>query len=321
MPQSGNVVGIDVSKRALDVHFSKDQERRVANDAGGHQDLIAWFKTLAVTVVVMEASGGYKKELARALRRAGFAVHVVDPKRVRHYAQAIGQLAKTDRIDARIICQYGAAILALDRLPLPMPDDPARERLGDLLAARADLVEHGDALKQQIDALAPGPARQALQRVHTRLQREIDQLARRMATLIEGHPPFANLARRLDTVPGLGPVSIAAILAWLPELGHADRRRIAALVGVAPVAWDTGQSQGRRCIAGGRKKLRNILYMATLAATQWNPVLKAHYQQLKARGKEAKVALIACLRRLLGILTAMVVKQQDWAPPPLALAA
>jgi transposase len=293
----------------------------VANDTGGHHDLIAWFKSLGVSVVVMEASGGYEKHLARALRRAGFAVHVVDPKRVRHYAQAIGQLAKTDRIDARIICQYGAAVLAVDRLPLPMPDDPARERLGDLLAARADLVEHRDALKQQIDALAPGPARQALHRVHTRLQREIDQLERRMATLIAGHPPFASLARRLDTVPGLGPVSIAAILAWLPELGHADRRRIAALVGVAPVAWDTGQSQGRRCIAGGRKKLRNVLYMAMLSATQWNPVLKAHYEQLKARGKEAKVALIACLRKLLGILTAMVVKQQDWTPPRLALAA
>jgi transposase len=321
MPQSASVVGIDVSKRALDVYFSKDQERKVANDAAGHQDLVIWFKALGVSVVVMEASGGYEKDLARALRRAGFAVHVVDPKRVRHYAQAIGQLAKTDRIDARIICQYGAAIIAVDRLPLPMPDDPARERLGDLLAARADLVEHGDALKQQIDALAPGPARQALQRVHTRLQREIAQLERRMTAVIDGHPPFASLARRLDTVPGLGPVSIAAILAWLPELGHADRRRISALVGVAPVAWDTGESHGRRCIAGGRKKLRNILYMATLAATQWNPVLKAHYEQLKARGKEAKVALIACLRRLLGILTAMVVKQQDWAPPPLALAA
>ena len=322
MPQSGSVVGIDVSKRTLDAYVQEDQTRQVANAAAGHQDLIAWLKPLGVSVVVMEASGGYEKDLARALRRAGFAVHVVDPKRVRHYAQAIGQLAKTDRIDARVICQYGAAIMAVDRLPLPMPDDPARERLGVLLAARADLVDHRDALTQQIDALAPGPARQALQRVYSRLQREIGQLERRMTAVIEGHPPFASLARRLDSVPGLGPIAIAAILAWLPELGHADRRRVAALVGVAPVAWDSGESKGRRRIAGGRTKLRNILYMATLgAATRWNPVLKAHYEQLRARGKEAKVALIACLRKLLGILTAMVVKQQDWTPPRLALAA
>jgi transposase len=320
MAQSVNVVGIDVSKGTLDAYVRHDQARQVANDAAGHQALVVWLKALGVTVAVMEASGGYEKHIARALRKAGMAAHVVDPKRVRHYAKAIGQLAKTDRIDARLICQYGAAVIAADRLPLPVPDDPARDRLEALVAARADLVEHRDALQQQCAAVAPGPARQALQRVHVRLRHEIAQLDRRIAAVIAGHPPFAALARRLDSVPGLGPVAIAAILAWLPELGHAGRRRIAALVGVAPVADDSGERTGQRHIAGGRKKLRNVLYMATLSARTCNPVLKPHYEQLLARGKLGKVALIACLRKLLGILTAMIVRQQDWMPR-LALAA
>lgn len=318
MAHTVRVVGIDVSKRTLDAYVCKGQARQATNDTAGHQALIDWLTALDVTVAVMEASGGYEKDLARALRRAGLAAHVVDPKRVRHYAKAIGQLAKTDRIDACVICQYGAAIIAADRLPLPAPDDPARERLAALVAARADLVVHRDAMQQQSGALPAGPARAALQRVHTRLQREIAQLDRRIAAVIAGHPPFASLARQLDTVPGLGPVAIAALLSWLPELGHVDRRRLSALVGVAPVARDSGELEGQRHIAGGRKKLRNVLYMATLAATTWNPVLRRHYEQLVARGKEGKVALIACLRKLLGILTAMIVRQQDWMAHALA---
>lgn len=319
MTQSHSVVGIDVSKKTLDVHVDKDHIRQLTNDAAGHQALIAWLEHLDVGVAVMEASGGYEKTLAAALRRAGLTVHVVDPKRVRHYAKALGQLAKTDRIDARVIRQYGAAILAADRLPVPVPDDPARDRLVALVEARADLVEHRDALLQQSDAIAPGPARQALQRIHNRLCREIEQLQRHIATSIERHPPFAALARRLGTVPGLGPVAIAAILAWLPELGHVDRRRLAALVGVAPVACDSGEIKGQRHIAGGRCKLRNVLYMATLAATRCNPVLKPHFQQLKDRGKLGKVALVACMRKLLSIIAAMIARQQDWTPPRPAL--
>lgn len=321
MTQTVAVVGIDVSKALLDAHAWTGQTQQVSNDKAGHQELIAWIKAIGGTVAVMEASGGYEKAVAGALRRAGLEAHVVDPKRVRHYAKAIGQLAKTDRIDARLICQYGGAVIAAGRLPQPAADDPMRDRLVVLVAARADLVAHRDGVQQQSGAVPAGPARQALQRVHACLKQEIAQLERRIAAVIAAHPPFASLARRLDTVPGLGPVAIAAILAWLPELGFVDRRRLAALVGVAPVPHDSGTFAGQRRIAGGRAKLRSILYMATLSARTWNPVLKCHYEQLVARGKQGKVALIACLRKLLAILTAMIVRQQDWTPPQAAIAA
>jgi transposase len=315
MTHSEAVVGIDVSKSKLDAHaLEHDQSRQVTNDATGHHHLIAWAKRLGVNTVVMEASGGYEREVARAMRRAGFAVYVVDPKRVRHYAKALGQLAKTDRIDARIIAQYGATVLASGRLPLPRPDDPERERLSALVGARAALIEHRDVLQQQYRSAPAGPGRQALKDVRAGIKLRIQQLERQMRELIAGHAPFAALARRLDTVPGLGLVSIAALIAWLPELGYAGREQIAGLVGVAPVAADSGEHEGKRHIAGGRRKLRNVLFMPVLSATKWNPVLREHYQRLRAKGKEPKVAIIACMRKLLGIITAMIVKQEDWAP-------
>jgi transposase len=315
MAHSQAVVGIDVSSGKLDAYvLRREQSRQVTNDAAGHRRLIVWAKALGADTAVLEASGGYEKLVVRALRRAGFVVHVVDPKRVRHFANALGQLAKTDAIDARIIAQYGAAALAADRLQLPRPDDPERERLGDLLGARADLIGHRDALQQQIRAVSAGPARNALRQVHATIKRHIKQLDRNMAELIAKHAPFAALARRLDTVPGLGLVSIAALLAWLPELGYAEHEQIAALVGVAPFAKDSGEHNGKRHIAGGRKKLRNVLYMPMLAATQCNPVLATFYQRLVAAGKPKKAALVACMRKLLGILTAMIVKQEDWTP-------
>jgi transposase len=309
------VVGIDVSSGKLDAHVGgADHSRQVTNDAAGHRELVAWAKAKQVTTAVMEASGGYERDLARALRRAGFAVYVVDPKRVRHYAKAVGQLAKTDRIDARIIGEYGVTVLRAGRLALPQPDDPQRDRLGALLAGRAALIEHRDALQQQSAAMPAGPARQALNHVHASMKLRIKQLDRDIDTLIAGHAAFAAHARRLRTVPGLGPVAVAGMIAWLPELGYAGRTQISALVGVAPVADDSGDREGRRRIAGGRKKLRNVLYMPMLAAIRFNPVLSAYYKRLLARGKEPKVALIACMRKLLVIVTAMIRNQQDWAP-------
>lgn len=319
MAQSMCVVGIDVSKSKLDAYVNASGEaRQVTNDPAGHRDVAAWAARSGASIVVMEASGGYEKSVARALRRSRFTVHVVDPKRVRLYARAMGQLAKTDRIDARVIAEFGAAVIAVGRLPLPAPDDPERDRLGALLGARLDLVEHRDALRQQIDATEPGPAGSALRRVNQRMKVEIAQLERRMAAAIARHEPFARLARRLETVPGLGPVAIAALLAWLPELGYARSQRIAALVGVAPFAEDSGQHEAPRHIRGGRKKLRNVLYMATVCARTWNPVMKRHYERLEARGKPGKLAIVACMRKLLGIITAMVMRQEDWMPRPAA---
>ena len=315
MAHSEVVVGIDVSSGKLDAHVAgADQSRQVTNDVAGHRELVAWARAKQVTTAVMEASGGYERDLARALRRAGFAVYVVDPKRVRHYAKAVGQLAKTDRIDARIIAEYGVTVLRAGRLALPRPDDPQRDRLSALLGGRAALIEHRDTLQQQSAAMPAGPARQALKHVHASMKLRIKQLDRDIGALIAGHSVFAAHARRLRTVPGLGPVAVAAMIAWLPELGYAGRTQISALVGVAPVADDSGDREGRRRIAGGRKKLRNILYMPMVAAIRFNPVLAAYYKRLLACGKEPKVALIACMRKLLVIVTAMIRNQQDWAP-------
>lgn len=307
-----SVVGIDVSKLRLDCHgLPGEQERQVANDAAGQRALAEWLRSLSVELAVLEASGGYEQAVVTALRRSGFAVRVVDPKRVRHYAKAVGRLAKNDRIDARMIAQFATVAVATERCAVAA--DPARERLGMVLGARQDLIAHRTALLQQ--ATAAGPARRALAAAVKAVARQITRLDRLIADEIAGHPGMAALARRLGGVPGLGPVATAAIIAWLPELGRLSRREVAALVGVAPFDDDSGKRRGQRSIQGGRAKLRNLLYMATLgAATQHNPVLNAFYLRLLAKGKEPKVALIACLRKLLVMLNAMIAREQDWQP-------
>lgn len=322
MPQTESVVGIDVSKRRLDIHvLAGQQERQVANDPAGHQELIAWLRSLGAQMAVLEASGGYEQAVAKALRRAALVVRVVDPKRVRHYAKAIGRLAKNDRIDAQVIAEFGAVVTAAERCDIAT-DDPAREALSALLGARQDLLVHQTGLQQQAAATREGAARRALQAAVKVIVRQVARLDRMIADKIAKHPPFTALARLLDTVPGLGPVSIAAIIAWLPELGQLGRAQIAALVGVAPFDDDSGERKGQRYIKGGRVELRNILYMSAMSAsTQHNPVLKAHYLRLLARGKEPKVAIIACLRKLLTILNAMVARQQDWQPSATAAVA
>lgn len=319
MTQKLDLVGIDVSKATLDAYaVAAEQERQFANSPAGHQALAAWLAALGVSVAVLEASGGYEQSVARQLRRAGLVVHVVDPKRVRHYAKAAGQFAKTDRIDARIIAAFGAAFLLAAQSGIAGADDPARQALAELVGARQDLLEHRTSVQQQAEGLPPGAARRALLAVVKPMARQIERLERRIAAAIAQHPPFAELARRLDTVPGLGPVSITALIAWLPELGQLTRRQLAALVGVAPFADDSGARTGQRRIQGGRMKLRNVLYMAAMsAATRHNPVLHASYTQLLKNGKPPKVALIACLRKLLTILNAMVARQQDWNPTAL----
>jgi transposase len=316
MTQTTEVVGIDVSKARLDTYaLASQQARAFANDAAGHRELVAWLKRLSVGVAVLEASGGYERAAAQALRKAGLIVHIVDPKRVRDYARATGQRAKTDRIDARMIAEFGALVLLARPAGPAGADDPARQALADLVGARQALVDHRATLQQQADGLPTGLAKREMLATLKPLDHRIAALDRHIAAAIAKHQPFAALARRLDTVPGLGPVSIAALIAWLPELGQLDRRQLAALVGVAPFADDSGQRTGHRHIQGGRMKLRNLLYMATLAAaTRHNPVLKACYRRLLENGKRPKVALVACLRKLLTILNAMVAHQQDWNP-------
>jgi transposase len=319
MAQIGDVVGIDVSKRTLDVHVLAGGHRRtVANAADGHGELVEWLRSLGVRKAVMEASGGYERTIGDVLRRAGFAVRIVDPRRVRHLAKARGRLAKNDRIDAETIATFGATFATAQR-GCEIAADPQREHLAGLVGARQALVEHRTGLRNQIAAAPEGEARQALAAILKPIEQAIGKLERLIGDAIAKHPPFAALAARLATVPGLGPVAISAILAWLPELGQLDRRALAALVGVAPFDDDSGQRVGQRYIQGGRVKLRNVLYMVAMgAATRHNQVFNAYYTALIKRGKPAKVAIIACLRKLLTILNAMVAQQKDWAPSPAA---
>ena len=319
MTEYTTVAGVDVSKALLDVCVLPiGGERQARNDPAGHAELAGGLKALGVELVVMEASGGYEKALAKALGYAGLAVRVVDPKRVRHYAKALGRLAKNDPIDARMIALFGLT-LAAQAPHTVVPADPAREQLAALVGARQDLIAHQTGLQSQIAATADRPARRVLSAALKPIARAIQRFDRLIAAAIAAHAPFVALARRLDTVPSLGPVSISALIAWLPELGQLSRQHIAALVGVAPYDDDSGKRKGQRYIQGGRLVLRNVLYMATMAgATQFNPVLKAHYLRLLARGKLKKVALIACLRKLLTILNSMVAQSRDWEPGQVA---
>ena len=321
MAQSRDVVGIDVSKQSLDIYaLAHQQLHMVTNAAAGHAEVRDWLKSLGVQLVVMEASGGYERDIACALRRAGFDVRIVDPKRVRHFAKAAGRLAKNDRIDARMIAEFGAIFAVTERCEIAA--DAKREHLAGLVATRQALIDHQTGLRNQISASPAGAPRRALAAALKPIAKAINKLDRLIAEAIAEHPPFAVMAARLATVPGLGPVATAAILAWLPELGRLDRRTLAALVGVAPFDDDSGKRVGQRYIQGGRGKLRNVLYMAVMgASTRHNPVLNAHYKALINRGKLPKVAIIACLRKLLTILNAMVAQQKDWEPKLAASAA
>jgi transposase len=302
MAQIGGIVGLDVSGKRIDGFVLPiGREISGANEATARARLVADLRGLEVGEAVLEASGGCERELVSALRQAGLVVRVVDPKRVRHFARALGNRAKNDRIDARVIARFAATIGG------PAPEhDPAREALAALVAARQSLVAaHTRATNQARQH--KGVAARALARVRKSIEREIAGLDRRIAKTIAANPAFAALARIIDSVPGVGSVLTAALIAWLPELGRIDRHALAALVGVAPFDNDSGAVQGERHIAGGRTPLRNLLYMATMsAATQHNPVLKAVYGRLLARGKLAKVALVACMRKLAIILNARV---------------
>jgi transposase len=310
MPQGGTIVGLDVSGQRIDGFVLPiGREVTAANAVLGRARLLSELRALAVEEAVVEASGGCERDLVAELRDAGLIVRVVDPKRVRFFAQALGKRAKNDRIDARMIARFAATIDG----PAPA-HDPARQALAALLATRQDLIDGRTRFTHQAGH-QQGAAARALERVLKTIASEIDRLDRRIAKTIAGNPTFAQLARLIASVPGAGPVLAAALIAWLPELGRLDRQTLAALVGVAPFDDDSGPLHGARHIAGGRTALRNVLYMATLAAaTQHNPVLKAFYRRLVAKGKPAKVALVACMRKLLHILNTMVARGQCWNP-------
>jgi transposase len=306
-------VGIDVSKHHLDLAVHQQgRPLRLANDAAGISALIEHLRPLAPTRIVLEATGGYEAACALALQEADLPVLVVNPRQARAFAKSQGILAKTDQVDARVLAHF-AAVTTLT--PRPLPTGPLRE-LATLVARRRQLLEQRTAEGNRRE-LSTGWVRASIDAVLTLLTSQLAAANAQIRALIAATPALAAQASQLQSVPGVGPVVAATLLGELPELGHVDRRQIAALVGVAPLACDSGQQRGRRRVWGGRASVRTTLYMAALVATRHNPLIRAHYHRLLAAGKPKKVALVACMRKLLVILNALLKHGTAWSPSPL----
>lgn len=305
-------VGIDVAKESFDGALGVGGEvASYANDVAGSEALLLRLRDFDVRLIVMEATGGYEAELACALQAAGYQVAVVNPRQARDYAKSMGYLAKTDRIDAAVLASFAQA---LDTHPkrgsfiLALPD-AEREHLGALVNRRRQLVEMRTAERNRL-AMSHQAARKSIEKIIKALQREIDDVEAKMAKHVKEH--YADLAALLESAKGIAEASSAMFIGTLPELGKLSARQIGKLVGVAPLNCDSGKHRGKQRIQGGRADVRNALYMPTCSALQHNPVIRAFFQRLVAAGKPKKVALVACMRKLLVILNAMVRDGKHW---------
>lgn len=307
---SGPNAGVDVSKQHLDACWGTS-ELRLGNDEAGWNELTARLLAAHVELVVIEATGGYERGLVCALQQAGLAVARVNPRQARDFAKSLGHLAKTDRVDARCLRDF-ADVLARhkDRQKfITPPSDPQREELAVLMTRRRQLVEMRVAESNRLDTAGKG-AKRSLLAVMRILDKQIEVIDREVQRHIDDH--FDGQRKLLDSVKGVGPVTTLTLLAALPELGKLSRRAIAKLVGVAPFARDSGPRKGQRSISGGRGEVRSVLYMATVSARTHNPVIRDFYQRLIAAGKLPKVAIVACMRKLLTILNAMFRDSASW---------
>ena len=301
-------VGIDVAKDRLDVAVRPTGDRwAVAHDDPGIATVVTRLRARPPALVVLEATGGLEIPLTGALAAAGLPVVVVNPRQVRDFAKATGQLAKTDALDAAVLAQFAEAVRPALR-PLP---DAATQALSALLARRRQLIEMRTAEQNRLGS-APPPVRTRIRAHLTWLTRELAHLDEDLGRAIRESPVWRERDDLLQSAPGVGPVLARTLLASLPELGALNRKQIAALVGVAPLNRDSGTLRGRRTVWGGRAHVRAALYMSALAATRWNPVIRTFYHRLCAAGKAKKVALTACMRKLLTILNAMVKHRTPW---------
>lgn len=310
-------VGIDVSQAQLDVAVvPTDQLWQVRNDAAGHTRLVERLRELAPERVVLEATGGYEAVLVAALACAELPVVVVNPRQVRDFARASGQLAKTDQLDARMLAVFGQA-LKPELRPLP---DATTQHLSALLTRRRQLVEMLTAERNRLLTAAvqdaPQPLRDQLGTHIDWLRQQVQQLDRDLDDQLRSSPIWREKENLLRGIKGVGPILSATLLAEVPELGLLDRRQIAKLIGVAPLNHDSGKHRGPRRIWGGRAAVRAVLYMAALSATRSNPVIRELYQRLLRGGKPPKVALVACMRKLLIICNAILRTHQPWRVQP-----
>lgn len=316
--QNQKHVGIDVSKDRLDVAVGSEGELwQVSNDGAGHSELVERLSGVKPALIVLEASGGYEAIVAGVLWDAGHPVAVVNPRQVRDFARGMGKLAKTDQIDARVLAMFGEKVPIEVRAPL---DAEARE-LQTMVVRRRQLVEMLTMEKNRRPLVPSGRARKSLDKHIAWLEEAVRRASDDIDQTVRQSPLWREKEDLLRSVKGIGPVSARTILVELPELGRLNRKKIAALVGVAPFNRDSGRFKGQRTITGGRSHVRTVLYMAAVTAARHNPLIRPLYQRLIAAGKKKKVAIVACIRKLLTILTAMVRDNAHFcvAPHPIPL--
>jgi transposase len=301
-------VGVDVAKDTLDVAVRPSGDGWSAlNDETGIAALVARLGPLGPALIVCEATGGFERAAIAALAAAGLPVVVANPRQVRDFARATGQLAKTDQLDAGVLALFAERVRPT---PRSLPDDAA-QLLDAVLTRRRQLLEMLTAEKNRL-GFAPKPLHRGIQ-AHIRwLERQLDDVTKELAAIIEASPVWRAKDDLLQSVPGVGPIVSYTLLGELPELGTLSHKQIAALAGVAPLARDSGTLRGKRMVWGGRASVRTALFMAAMCGRRWNPALKVFYDRLIAAGKPKKVALIACARKLLTILNAMMRNHTHW---------
>ena len=302
-------IGIDVAKSSLEVAIHNQAKQfSFTNDEKGIQQAIEQIKVVSPTLVVLEATGGYELHLAAALSLSNLPLVVANPRQVRDFARATGRLAKTDAIDAGVLAHFAAAVK-----PEPRPfQDEALQALKDLVARRQQLIEMLTAEKNRLAMARNHTVRRNIQSHIEWLQKELDGTDGGLRDQIKASPVWRQKDNLLQSVPGVGKTTSATLIANLPELGILNRRQIAAVAGVAPYNRDSGLLRGKRTVWGGRAKVRTALYMAVLSGIRWNPVIKSFYERLCAAGKPKKVALTACMRKLLTILNTMMKNNTTW---------
>ena len=304
-------VGIDVAKHSLDVYLASDDRCfTVKNSTAGFRELLDELPAAGSCFIVIEATGGYQSRVVGALVAAGHRVAVVNPRQVRDFARSLGILAKTDRLDARVIARFGEHA----RPRTVEVGSEKQAELRELVTRRRQLVELRTAEQNRLETTLTKVVRKNVRHLIEQLDKQIRQLEEAIGQVVEKEPELASKAALLKTVPGVGPVTVTSLLVELPELGRLDRQQVAALVGLAPFNRDSGKFHGRRRISGGRSAIRSVLYMAALTARRSNPLIRAFAQRLEAAGKPFKVVLTACMRKLLVILNSMAKKNLPWNP-------
>jgi transposase len=305
---SETYVGIDVSKYWLDVAvLGEERGWKVENTKEGIQKLVQQMQKVCPELIVVEATGGYQRAVVEALFMAGLPVAVVNPARVRQFARACGLLAKTDKLDAQVLAVFGQRVQPRRY----EGKSEAEKQLSALLVRRKQLEQMLKAEQNRLRTISPS-LRGSVERIIAMLKEEKKRIDEQIQEFLKEQKAWQEQTKILGSAPGVGPVTTATLLAELPELGKMDRKKIAALVGVAPMNYDSGRKRGYRKTKGGRGDVRSVLYMSTLVATRYNPVIQSQYQQMLKRGKLKKVALTACMRKFLTILNAMVRDQQPF---------